>query len=63
MGPRFTGGSFSDLSAHSEPFNGDGNCYSSANGLGYRIPLDGALKNMLTNKSSCGFTITELEVW
>ncbi len=46
-----------------EPFNGDGGCLSWANESGYRIPVDGAGTNMLTNKKDPGFTITELEVW
>ncbi len=46
-----------------EPFNGYGNCSSHANKPGYFIPLDGAGKNMLTNKLDGSFTISELEVW
>jgi hypothetical protein len=30
---------------------------------GYDIPVDGAGTNMLTNKKSERFTISELEVW
>jgi hypothetical protein len=54
-----------ELSACREPFNGDGNCRSYANEPGYRIPVDGAGTNMLTNTNNKyqDFTITELEVW
>ncbi len=45
-----------------EPFNGVNNCESYADKSVYDIPeKDG--KNMLTNKMSNRFTITELEVW
>ena len=60
MGPCFTGG---DLGASIQPFNGDRSCYSCANKPGYRIPVDGAGTNMLTNNKDHRFTITELEVW
>ena len=63
MGPCFSGEGASDLSAMYEPFNGDGKCYSFANKPGYRIPVDGAGTNMLTNNKDGRFTITELEVW
>ncbi len=62
-GPCFHGGDVSELSALDEPFNGDRNCYSSANSPGYRIPVDGAGTNMLTNNKDNWFTISELEVW
>jgi hypothetical protein len=52
----------SELSAWSEPFNGDGKCDSYANRDGYKIVIEGG-KNMLTNKEDGNFTITELEVW
>ena len=61
-GPYFSGGD-SDLSAYSEPFNGDNKCLSNAKEPGYDIPVDGAGTNMLTNKENGRFTITELEVW
>jgi hypothetical protein len=62
LGPSFNGGNGSELSAFKKPFNGDNNCYSSANFPGYKIPLkDG--KNMLTGSGDYKFTITELEVW
>ena len=57
------GGSYNELAARDEPFNGDGNCWSRANEPGYRIPVDGAGTNMLTNIEDYRFTITELEVW
>jgi hypothetical protein len=38
-GPWFTGGSEVELSACFEPFNGDNNCLSFANHIGYKIPL------------------------
>jgi hypothetical protein len=62
FGPTFSGGG-GDLSAFSEPFNGDGKCCSYANEPGYRIPLDGTGTNMLTNNKGDRFTTTELEVW
>ncbi len=62
-GPCFKGGVWSELSASDEPFNGDGNCWSYAKLPGYRIPVDGAGTNMLTNNKGDEFTITELEVW
>ena len=50
MGPCFDGSDYgSDLGAVNAPFNGDGNCYSVANKAGYRIPVDNAGTNMLTN--------------
>ena len=40
MGPTFGGEDWSfDLSAKSEPFNGDGNCVSNPNQPNYAIPL------------------------
>ncbi len=52
----------SELSAYTDPFNGDNNCRSWANEPGYKIPkVDG--KNQLTNKGGNWFTISELEVW
>ncbi len=63
LGPCFIGINWSELDAGREPFNGDGNCRSRANESGYRIPVDGAGKNMLTNLENWKFTITELEVW
>ena len=64
FGPFFSGGNWGELSASNEPFNSDdGNCYSWANQPGYRIPVDGAGTNMLTNNKDGVFTITELEVW
>ncbi len=57
------GGVSNELSASYEPFNGDGNCFSFENEPGYRIPVDGAGTNMLTNYKSEAFTISELEVW
>ena len=56
------GDAYIELSAF-EPFNGDGKCYSCANDPGYRIPVDDAGTNMLTNNKDLKFTITELEVW
>jgi hypothetical protein len=38
-GPWFTGDGGGDLSAYSEPFNGDNKCVSYANKPGYKIPL------------------------
>ena len=52
----------SELSAFS-PFNGNGKCISETNQRSYRIPVDGAGTNMLTNNKNGRFTITELEVW
>jgi hypothetical protein len=64
VGPCFSGGDGGELSASHEPFNnGYGNCYSWPNKPGYRIQVDGAGTNMLTNKKDKKFTITELEVW
>ncbi len=66
IGPCFEGGDSSELSATGKALYGDyGYCHSSANMPGYRIPLDGAGKNMLTNTKDEDsiFTITELEVW
>jgi hypothetical protein len=63
LGPCFRGCDGNDLSARYEPFNGDGKCFSYANLSGYRIPVDGAGTNMLTNNKDDNFTITELEVW
>ncbi len=63
MGPCFHGGGYSELGAWDEPFNGDRKCWSHANGPGYRIPVDDAGTNMLTNNKDYKFTITELEVW
>ena len=63
MGPCFCGDGLTELSASSSPFNGYGNCYSFANYPCYRIPIDGAGKNMLTNREDGFFTITEIEVW
>jgi hypothetical protein len=63
MGPCFKGDTWSDLCASNEPFNGDDNCWSNANSPGYRIPVDGAGTNMLTNNKDGPFTISELEVW
>ena len=62
-GPCFHGGDGAELAAGDAPFNGDGSCYSRANKPGYRIPVDGAGTNMLTNNKDYKFTITELEVW
>ena len=60
----FAGTGYSELGAWDAPFNGDGKCRSCANEPAYRIPVDGAGLNMLTNnKDGKGFTITELEVW
>ena len=61
-GPSFSGVGSDELCAYNEPFNGNGHCYSYANEPGYRIPVDGAGTNMLTNSNDY-FTITELEVW
>ncbi len=51
--PRWTGTSFvggnDELEAVDEPYNGDGNFISLANQHSYRIPLDSAGINMLTN--------------
>jgi hypothetical protein len=63
LGPCFAGGDGGELGAVNKPFNGDGSCYSCANRPGYRIPVDGAGTNMLTNNKDDIFTITELEVW
>jgi hypothetical protein len=62
-GPFFTGGDGGELGAFDEPFNGDRKCWSYPNKPGYRIPVDVASTNMLTNKKDAWFTITELEVW
>ena len=62
-GPCFRGGDGSELSAWSEPFNGDNKCRSNAKHPGYDIPVDGTGTNMLTYKKGNEFTITELEVW
>ena len=48
-GPYFTSDGYDELSACSEPFNGDGECRSNANNPGYSIPLDSKSMNMLTN--------------
>ena len=64
MGPWFDGGGYGcELAAVIEPFNGEGKCRSYENEPGYRIPVDGAGTNMLTNNKDYKFTITELEVW
>jgi hypothetical protein len=63
IGPCFSGRGSSELSATYEPFNGDNACRSWGNKPGYDIPVDGAGKNMVTNKEDGAFTITELEVW
>jgi hypothetical protein len=63
LGPCFDGGIASDLSALDNPFNSDGHWYSWANKPRYRISVDGAGTNMLTNNKDNNFTITELEVW
>lgn len=63
-GPCFGGGEFgSELGAVDAPFNCEGNCYSWVDGPSYCIPVNGAGKNMLTNKMNNKFTISELEVW
>ena len=62
-GPDFSGSGADELSALFEPFNGDGNCKSSANEPSYGIPVDANGNNMLTNKEDEEFTISELEVW
>jgi hypothetical protein len=38
-GPKFAGSIDGELSAYSEPFNGDNKCASHANRAGYKIPL------------------------
>ncbi len=64
LGPCFTGGDNGcELGAFGQPFNHYGYCYSYANKPGYRIPVDDAGTNMLTNIKDNRFTITELEVW
>ena len=63
LGPCFSGGDGSELTAYDEPFNGVGNCYSYANYPGYGIPVDAQGINTLTNKEGGKFTISELEVW
>ncbi len=64
IGPCFRGDFIgSELAAVTSPFDGYKNCYSNANLSAYRIPVDGAGKNMLTNCKKSNFTITELEVW
>ncbi len=62
-GPCFDGVGGGELAAFYAPFNDDRNCISWANKFGYRIPVDGAGTNMLTNLEDGYFTITELEVW
>ena len=64
-GPLFdsSGGINNELGVEAEPFNGDGECFSYANQSGYKIGVDGAGVNMLTNQEDGYFTITELEVW
>ena len=57
------GDAYVELCAYFEPFNGDRKCRSWANSPAYRIPVDGAGTNMLTNNKDYRFTITELEVW
>ncbi len=61
FGPYFSGGRNDELVAF-QPFNGEDNCKSCANQLGYNIPLV-YRKNQLTNKANGLFTISELEVW
>ncbi len=51
-----------ELSANTQPFNGENKCRSIAGKPYYRIPEEGE-KNTLTNKKGNTFTITELEVW
>jgi hypothetical protein len=51
-----------ELAANSEPFNESLNCTSMEKVNIYRIDKIGR-NNALTNKDSCAFTITELEVW
>jgi hypothetical protein len=61
-GPFFAGSDHNELSAY-EPFNGEENCTSVANGSVYGITVDDTGRNMLTNQKNVGFTITEMEVW
>jgi hypothetical protein len=65
LGPSFGLG---ELTVFEEPFNKPNACYSLANFHGYEIPVNDEGINMLTNKkntekNSCYFTITEIEVW
>ena len=53
----------SELVAWGQPFNGDDKCKSWANSSGYKIGVDAAGVNMLTNKKDGDFTISEIEVW
>jgi hypothetical protein len=62
FGPLFSGKNYDAELFAIEPFNGEKNCRSDANCIGYKIPIkDG--KNALTNKEGDYFTITEIEVW
>ncbi len=51
------------LGAESAPYNGEGNCKSMAEEAPYKIEVDGAGKNKLTNMMGNKFTISEMEVW
>ncbi len=52
-----------------EPFNGENNCRSFVNDVGYKIGVDSERINKLTKEKckegsqKCEFTIVELEVW
>jgi hypothetical protein len=64
FGPVFiSNGNDIELGAFNEPFNGDNKCYSAENLPGFGIGRDADGNNLLTNKYSNKFTITELEVW
>ena len=52
-----------ELVSFKSPFNGYGNCKSTANSPGYGIPVDALGTNMLTKEMDGQFTISELEIW
>jgi hypothetical protein len=58
----FSGGDKIELGAYYEPFKDENKCISWANKNGFNIPEEDG-KNILTNKDSWSFTITEIEVW
>ncbi len=59
IGPTF---GYYELSIIDEPFNLKNACMSMHDEV-YKIPVDRYGNNLLTNKKSPKFTITEIEVW
>lgn len=51
------------LGTETAPYNGEGNCKSTAGEDPFQIQIDGSGKNKLTNLKSNKFTISEMEVW